>query len=85
MSADGLPWGLLLEMERHRFDVGVASVNQIPYRARQPDDRTVFLDVASGRRAVDHWRAVPGAVELGSVDYPIGGPIAVFMSRPAVP
>jgi len=79
-----VPFGLLMELERHGLDVGIPPYRhewEVPYRWRHPDDATGFIDYVVGQPTIDDWRARDGAVEVASYEADDGGPpIAVFVT-----
>src|SRR5690606_26953667 len=79
LPTSGLPYGLLLEFERHGLDVGAPGFDEIPYRQRVPDGGTLFIDYVTGQADIERWRAAPGAVELAHVVDPHLGPLALFL------
>lgn len=63
-------YGLLNELERRSFDVGVAYGARVPataHRVLDPARATARIHLATGVN-VERWREVPGAVELVSTD-----------------
>jgi heme/copper-type cytochrome/quinol oxidase subunit 2 len=76
----GLPYGLLLELERNGVDVGMPERLGIPYRQRVPRRGDQFLDYVVGEADLDRWRARPGTVEVATYDDPVLGPMAMFLS-----
>jgi hypothetical protein len=63
-------YGLLNELERRGFDVGVSEglrVTATAHRTRAPADATARVVLATGIW-VDRWAGLPGATELASVD-----------------
>ncbi len=75
----GLPYGALLELERRGIDIGAVRVADIPYRVRQPDAGTRYVDYVSGQETIDRFRAAPDATELAYYDDPGLGPLALFL------
>jgi hypothetical protein len=70
-SLGGVPYGVILELERQGFDVGVdapASAGALPHRVRFETDASAVLWVVTGQRAIDDFRARPDASELGVFD-----------------
>ncbi len=71
-------YGLLSELERRGFDVGVESGRRVPataHRVLDPNDATARVHLATGV-FVERWRGVPGAVEIASVDPRSGAELA---------
>lgn len=63
-------FGLLSELERRGFDVGVEDGRRVPataHRVLDPAVATARVHLATGAH-VDRWRAVPGAVEVATAD-----------------
>ncbi|MEX2292556.1 MAG: hypothetical protein WD691_02110 [Acidimicrobiales bacterium] len=63
-------YGLLNELERRGFDVGVDHSARVPATAHRVLDRshaTARIELATGVN-VERWRAVPGAVEIVTFD-----------------
>ncbi len=63
-------YGLLSELERRGFDVGIESGRRVPgtaHRVLDPADATARVHLATGA-FVHRWRAVPEAAEIGAVD-----------------
>ncbi|MGH9275309.1 MAG: hypothetical protein ACRDZU_11745 [Acidimicrobiales bacterium] len=63
-------YGLLSELERRGFDVGIGSGRRVPgtaHRVLAPADATARIHLATGV-FVARWRDVPDAVEIASVD-----------------
>lgn len=63
-------YGLLSELERRGFDVGVEPGRRVPatpHRVLEPSDVSARVHLATGVH-VERWRLVPGAVEIASVD-----------------
>lgn len=63
-------YGLLNELERRSFEVGVAHGARVPataHRVLDPARATARVHLATGIN-VERWREVPGAVELVSTD-----------------
>lgn len=59
--------GLVLELEREGFDVGVTErfgPDMVPHRVLRPDEATAAIHQVVGTAAVARWRAMPGAVEV---------------------
>lgn len=59
--------GLVLELERQGFDVGVSErfgPDMVPHRVLRPDEATATIHQVVGTVAIDRWRAMPGAVEV---------------------
>jgi len=66
---DAAGFGILLELERHGFDVRTPvrrSDDEVPYRWADEDDPppTAFLDYVLGDEAIARWRRQPGAVQV---------------------
>jgi hypothetical protein len=78
--SSGVPYGLLLELERQGFDVGAMMLHGITHHSREPDDSTRIIDYATGDAEIDGWRRTPGATELAHYDDPLFGPVAMFVS-----
>jgi hypothetical protein len=76
----GLPYGLLLELERQGLDVGMPDRHGIPYRQRVPRRGDRFLDYVVGEADLDDWRARRDVVEVATYDDPYLGPMAMFLS-----
>ena len=63
-------YGLLSELERRGFDVGITSGRRVPgtaHRVLEPAEATARIHLATGG-FVARWRDVPDAVEIASVD-----------------
>jgi hypothetical protein len=63
-------YGLLSELERRGFDVGIEPGRRVPgtaHRVLEPADATARIHLATGA-FVARWRDVPDAVEIASVD-----------------
>jgi hypothetical protein len=63
-------YGLLSELERRGFDVGLQEGRRVPataHRVLDPAQATARIHLATGV-FVDRWRAVPDAVEIAAVD-----------------
>lgn len=63
-------FGLLSELERRGFEVGVEAARRVPataHRVLAPADATARIHLATGT-LVERWRQVPGAVEVALVD-----------------
>jgi len=59
-------FGLLLELERQGFDVGVIDsmgTGAVRHRVRPPDEATAQIEYVVGQRYVDCWSERPDAVE----------------------
>jgi hypothetical protein len=80
LVAEGLPYGILLELERRGLDVGAISLAGIPYRSRMPEPGTWVVDYVVGDAEIERWRALPGATEVAYDGDPELGPIAIFVS-----
>jgi hypothetical protein len=79
-EADPIPYGLVLELERHGLDVGTPvepTHAEVPYRVRDPADATAVVDYVVDQPSIDRWRRDPDAVEIAHGTY-LGHPIAVF-------
>jgi hypothetical protein len=61
--------GLVLELDRRGFDVGVPERAVIlADRSMKPGQATAVVHVATGADNIAHWRAKPGATEIASFD-----------------
>lgn len=63
-------FGLLSELERRGFEVGLEPSKRVPataHRVLPPEQATARIHLATGA-FVDRWRSVPGAVEVAYVD-----------------
>jgi hypothetical protein len=76
----GLPYGVLLELERQGLDVGAVLLNGIAYHSRDLGDSTRIIDYARGEAEIERWRATSGTTELAYHDDPAFGPVAMFVS-----
>jgi len=79
-DADPIPYGLVLELERHGLDVGTPvepTQAEIPYRVRDPADATAVVDYVIDQPSIDRWRRNPDAIEIAHGTY-LNRPIAVF-------
>jgi hypothetical protein len=67
-------FGLLLELERQGFDVGVPDgptgvvTGAVPHRARSVDEVTAAIHYAVGERNIQRWRDLPGSYEVAYYD-----------------
>jgi hypothetical protein len=80
---DAAPYGLLLELERDGLDVGTPerrSRVEVPYRWRDPDDATAFVDYAVGRTEIARHRADPDAVQIAHTPPRAPEPAAIFVT-----
>jgi hypothetical protein len=71
VALGGIGFGVLLDLERRGFDVGVTqpfSAAAEPHRVRSEADSDAVLHVVTGPADIARWRATPGARELTSVD-----------------
>jgi hypothetical protein len=71
VSLGGVPFGVLLELERRGLTVGVdafASAGALPHRVMAEPTAGEVLWVVSGQPAIDAFRARPDATELGYFD-----------------
>jgi hypothetical protein len=76
----GLPYGLLLELDRQGFDIWMQDWQAIPYHLRDPQESERYLHYVLGEAGVATWREHPGAVELAFYDDPDLGPMGMFLS-----
>src|SRR5690606_12839379 len=63
-------FGLLLELERQGFDVGVPefhATGAVPHRVLELDEATAEVHLAVGS-AIDQWRADPTALEVATAE-----------------
>jgi hypothetical protein len=63
-------YGLLSELERRGFDVGIEPGRRVPgtaHRVLEPSEATARVHLATGV-FVERWRTVPDAVEIAAVD-----------------
>jgi hypothetical protein len=80
---DAEPFGLLLELERDGFDVGTLrrrSRVEVPYRWRDIDDATAYIDYAVGREEIARHEANPEAVEIARTRADTPRPKAIFVT-----
>lgn len=71
MSLGGVGYGMLLELERRGYDVGVdpwGSAAALPHRVTPEVTASAVLWVVTGVKPIADFRARPDAVELGSFD-----------------
>jgi hypothetical protein len=71
MSLGGVGYGVLLELERRGFTVGVdswGSAAALPHRVMPEQTSDAVLWVVTGLRPIADFRARPDAIELGSYD-----------------
>jgi hypothetical protein len=81
--ADAAPYGLLLELERDGLDVGTPrrrSRVEVPYRWRDPEDATAFVDYAVGPTEIARRQADPAAVQVAHTSAGAAEPAAVFVT-----
>lgn len=67
----GVGFGMLLELERRGFDVGVSEPSSAPgepHRVRAPDEVDAVVHVVSGAPAIDAALALPRAREVARFD-----------------
>ena len=81
--SDAVAYGLLLELERHGFDVRTPELRskfEVPYRWSEAGDppATAYIDFAVGEANIEHWEQSPGAVRIASFEDP-DDPAAVFV------
>jgi len=70
MSLGGRGYSLLLELERHGYDVGAIALHKAgvgPHRVLEPQDATAQVHLVSGG-AIERWSQRPGQVEVASFD-----------------
>ena len=80
---DAAPYGLLLELERDGLDVGTPKLRsrvEVPYRWRDADDATAFVDYAVGPTEIARHRADPKAVEIAHTSAGAAELAAVFVT-----
>lgn len=71
VSLGGIPYGVLLELERRGYTVGVDAVNSagaLPQRVMPESTATAVLWVVTGQKAIDAFRARTDSTELGAFD-----------------
>jgi hypothetical protein len=64
-------YGLVNELDRRGFDVGVLEAfgpGATRYRVRDPDDATGVVHLAIGPEDIAKWRAIPGVREVARTD-----------------
>jgi hypothetical protein len=64
-------YGLMNELDRHGFDIGVLEAygpGATRYRVREPADATGVVHLAIGNDDIATWRAKPGAREVARTD-----------------
>jgi hypothetical protein len=64
-------YGLVNELDRHGFDVGMIEAfgpGATRYRVRDPADATGVVHLAIGTENIDVWRAKPGVREVARTD-----------------
>ena len=72
VALGGGPYGVMLELERQGFTVGVdpaGSAAALPHRVMPEDSADSVLWVVLGDETIGHWRNRPDLVELGYFDY----------------
>jgi len=70
-TLSGVPFGVILELERDGYHVGVDSLSSaaaLPHRVMFAEDATQVLWVVAGERALADFRANPHATEVGYFD-----------------
>jgi hypothetical protein len=80
---DAAPYGLLLELERDGLDVGTPkrrSRVEVPYRWRDAEDATAFVDYAVGPTEIARHRADPKAIEIAHTPGAAREPAAIFVT-----
>lgn len=71
VSLGGIPYGVLLELERRGYTVGVDAVNSagaLPQRVMPEETASAVLWVVTGQPAIDAFRARTDSTELGFFD-----------------
>jgi hypothetical protein len=64
-------YGLVNELDRHGFDIGMLEAfgpGVTRYRVRDPADATGVIHLAIGPDDIDKWRAIPGVLEVARTD-----------------
>ena len=70
-TLDGVPFGVILELERDGYHPGVGPVSSaaaLPHRVLYPEQADAVLWIVAGDRAITAFRANPRATELGYYD-----------------